>query len=225
MSRRILISTVATLALTGGIAFADPDPNDPHVHEAADAPKGTYQSGDMEGEIYGGLFISNNRHQFYNVGDFSPNNTPTATEPVRPKLDRGDAEIGGRFAYFFKPWFGLEGEFSNIFAETVTGLYAPIYGLGLHAIFQRPSGDWTPYVSVGDSIRHVASAKNVLGNDTDFPIDASLGVKYWLTRTLAIRADARLMLGPAEGALPDPHYTLRAAYGEFTLGLTLKPRD
>lgn len=225
MLRLASASAFAIVTLTTGVALADSATAAPAPTAQVEEPKGTFHDGDLEGEIYGGAFISNNSHQFYS-NDAYPGALHGAT-PNRPNLDRADGEAGVRFAYFFRPWFGLEGEASNIFASTKPqGAYASIFGFGLQAVFQKPLGDWTPYVAVGQTLRHVQSDNAVLGSDTDWPIHASVGVRYWITPMIGVRADARLLLGPAEGEAADApnnlHYTLRAAYGEFSLGLTIR---
>jgi hypothetical protein len=232
MSRLVCAATLVTLTLAAGTAFADPDVTvtDPtHARDTGD-PKGTYERGDIEAGVFGGGFISNYYHQFYDDSVFDANEG--GANP-RPDLDRLSPELGGRFAYFFRSWFGLESEASTTFIHTKgTDDYAQLFGFGIQAIFQRPMGAWTPYIAIGDGLRHVSSPNGILGSDTDWPINGDIGLRYWLTSTLAVRADFRYMRGPSEGhdrpsqiPVMDPSYTLNAGYAEFSLGLSIKPRD
>src|ERR1043165_3762114 len=61
----------------------------------------------------------------------------------------------------------------------------------------------------------------VLGSDTDFPIHIGGGVRFWLSRAIALRLDARFLRGPSYPH--DGSYTLNASYGEFSLGVSFNP--
>ncbi|HEY5928173.1 MAG TPA: OmpA family protein, partial [Kofleriaceae bacterium] len=95
-----------------------------------------------------------------------------------------------------------------------------IYGLGLGALLQRP-GRVTPYFGLGFNVKHISSDDNVLGADTDFPIHAAIGARFWLSKAVAIRADLRFLRGPSYPH--DDGVTLNASYGEFSLGVSFNP--
>lgn len=209
---RRLASIAATLAfaVSGGVAFAQDsattDELPPPTEEVELAP------GNIEAGIFLGGFISNFYHQFYDPA--------TENEGVR-ELDRVSPAFGGRFAVFPNVNFGVEGEASVIMASTkMGGDSAQIYGLGAQAILQKP-GRVTPYIGLGISLRHVSSDDSVLGSDTDFPIHASLGARFWLSKAVALRFDARFLRGPSYPH--DGSYALNASYGEFSLGVSFNP--
>ncbi|MGK3946774.1 hypothetical protein ABK046_51475, partial [Streptomyces caeruleatus] len=57
----------------------------------------------------------------------------------REELKRTSPLLGLRFAYFMKPWFGVEGELKLILTATkTTDKSANIYGGRLQLIFQLP---------------------------------------------------------------------------------------
>jgi outer membrane protein OmpA-like peptidoglycan-associated protein len=171
-----------------------------------------YGESNIEAGVFLGGFISNYYQQFYD-------DSLQANGPF--ELDRVNPEFGARFAFFPTANFGLEGEGSVIMASTkMNGDGAQIYGLGAQAILQKP-GRVTPYIGLGISLRHVASDDSVLGSDTDFPIHASLGARFWLSPSVALRADARFLRGPSYPH--DDSYTLNASYGEFSLGVSFAP--
>lgn len=205
MSKLACATTLAALALGGGTALAQPD-------DTSSQP-GTYERWDVEGSFYGGSFISNDKHQFYSESKY-PNGG-------RPNLDRFDLESGARLALFIHPNIGIEVDASNIFAKPTKGPMASISGIAVQVLFQKPMGAWTPFLAVGDGFRHTTSG-SILGADTDWPIHAGAGVRYWLTPTVGLRFDARLLLGPQEGSATEPHYTLRAAYGELDFGFAVR---
>jgi len=173
----------------------------------------------MEAGLFGGGFISNYFHQFYEVDKFPDGN--------RPLLNRVSPEVGLRFAYFFHPYIGAELEGSMIMATTqgmdVAGTgpnqSAKIYNLRVQAIFQYPlvDGKLYPFIAIGDGLMHTSS--DYLGSDTDWPIHAGAGVRFYATSSIAVRADVRFLRGPS---LQDP-YTLNASYGEFMVGVSWVP--
>ena len=69
----------------------------------------------MEFGVFGGGFISNYFHQFYDVSLFPgcapvpPCGAGADQLPNREELKRVSPLLGLRFAYFVKPWFGVEG--------------------------------------------------------------------------------------------------------------------
>jgi len=238
MRRVTLLGAVLGLAV-GGTAFADdglesPDaepapaatPAAATVSTSADAalapmedesPSAAastgYGPGKIEAGIFLGGFISNYFHQFYD----------SSLEAGRPELERVSPEFGARFAFFPHANFGLEAEGSVIMASTKeSGDGAQIYGLGLQAILQKPVGRVTPYVGLGFGLRHVSSDDMVLGSDTDFPIHASLGARFWVSKSVAIRAEGRFLRGPSYPV--DGSYTLNASYGEFSIGVSFNPK-
>jgi outer membrane protein OmpA-like peptidoglycan-associated protein len=170
----------------------------------------TYGQSKVEIGIFLGGFISNFFHQFYEP----------ELEVGRPELDRISPQFGGRFALFPSPYFGFEVEPSVALATTEMDDGAQLYGLGLGVVLQKP-GRVTPYLGLGFDIKHISSDKNVLGSDTDFPLHAALGAKFWLTQAVALRADVRWLRGPSYPH--DGNYTLNASYGEFSLGVSFNP--
>ncbi len=213
---RILASfaSMAVLAASGGVALAQEGDDAAGVIEADD----DYAPSKVELGIFLGGFISNYYHQFYDPGAFSEmEGSPNARE----ELDRVSPMFGGRIAVFPHPYIGIELEPSVILASTkMSGDGAQIYGLGVGAILQKP-GRITPYIGLGFDIKHVSSEIDVLGSDTDVPLHAAIGARFWLSKAVAIRADLRWLRGPS---FPhDGSYTLNASYGEFSIGVSFNP--
>ncbi len=170
------------------------------------------------GLFFGG-FISNYYHQFYDVNKF--------VGDTRPELRRVSPELGVRYAYYFHPNWGLEAELSMITATTkgmdVNGIgpdgSAKIMNARAQLVFQLPAGGGlVPFAAVGFGMMHTSS--DLLGSDTDWPIHVGGGVRFWITPSIAVRADVRYLRGPSEQA----PYTLNAGYGEFGIGLAYAPR-
>jgi outer membrane protein OmpA-like peptidoglycan-associated protein len=196
MMRFFGLSLIA-IPLVAGVAAAEPTEPGPGTTEAG---------------VYMGGFISNYFHQFYDTSLYPAQGT-------RPNLERLSPELGARFAYFFSDYIGVEGEGELILTSTQgAGDSAQIYGLGAQVIAQYP-GRVTPFVDLGVDLLHISSDMTVLGSDTDYPLHIGGGVRVFVTPSVALRADARLIRGPSE---QDP-YTLNASYGEFSLGVSFVP--
>jgi outer membrane protein OmpA-like peptidoglycan-associated protein/opacity protein-like surface antigen len=203
---RTLVLTSLALPLAAGVAAADS--TDMGVAATTPAEAGP---GKLEAGVYMGGFISNYFHQFYDVTLFPTGN--------RPQLEDLSPELGARFAYFFNKWVGVEGEGELILTATKgTGDGAQIYGLGAQAIVQYPMRI-TPFVAAGAGLMHLSSDMTVLGSATHWPIHIGGGARYFVTPSVAIRADIRLLRGPSEQS----PYTLNASYGEFSVGVSFVP--
>jgi outer membrane protein OmpA-like peptidoglycan-associated protein len=168
-----------------------------------------YGPGKIEAGLFLGGFINNYFHQFYDPD--------TVTSVV--EMDRVSPEFGLRFAVFPSRIVGIEAEGSVIAGSTkMSGDGVSIYGLGGQLVLQKP-GRVTPFLGLGLSLRHTSS--DTLGSDDDVPIHAGVGIRAWLSKSVAIRLDARFLRGPS---FPhDDAYTLNASYGEFMLGVSFNP--
>ena len=164
----------------------------------------------VETGVYAGTFISNFFHQFYDDAKW--------TSATRPNISKVSPQFGARYAYWAFPLVGFEGE-GSIAIAGVDGYddTAKLYGLRVQALFQYPVGQLAPFVAIGAGILHTSS--NTLGSDTDWPIHAGIGARYFITPALAVRFDARFIRGPSSQA----PYTLAASYGEFALGVSWVP--
>jgi hypothetical protein len=180
-------------AIAASSAAADPEP----------APL-------IETGVYAGTFISNFFHQFYDDAKW--------TAATRPNISKVSPQLGARYAYWAWPLVGFEAE-GSIAIAGVDGYddTAKLYGLRVQALFQYPFGPFSPFVALGGGILHTSS--NTLGSDTDWPVHVGVGARYFITPSLAVRFDARLIRGPSS----HPPYTLAASYGEFALGVSWVP--
>ena len=199
-----LVPAVALVLLTSTSALADDV-----LSVAASAP-GARDATALEGGVFGGGFISNYYHQFYDIKIVN-----------RPELDRVNPELGVRVAYSLMSWLGVEGEGSWMVAHTKPGDSASIFSARLQAVFQYRSLPIPviPFIGAGIGLMHVSSSDQVLGSDTDYPIHIGGGAKYFVTNSIAVRADFRFLRGPSQQA----PYTLNASYGEVMVGVSFIP--
>jgi outer membrane protein OmpA-like peptidoglycan-associated protein/opacity protein-like surface antigen len=172
----------------------------------------------LEAGIFGGGFISNYFHQFYDI-DVQPN---------RQELERVNMELGFRFAYFLNRWLAVEAEGAWVRATTKqTKDGASIFSGRAQLLVQHkcPCATWAlpeqvvPFASIGLGVWRVSSGDDVLGSDTDMLLQLGGGVRFFATSSIAIRAEARFLRGPSQQA----PYHLNASYGEFMFGLSFVP--
>lgn len=170
----------------------------------------------LEVGAYGGTFISNFYHQFYDDTLFPGG----PGQPTREELQHVSPMWGLRVAYFFMPWLGAEAELNMILTETkMSHGKAQIYGGRVQVMLQYPTKLVVPYIAFGDGFDHISSEPTVLGTDTDFPIHIGAGVRFLVHRSITLRLDGRLLRAPSA----QPPYTLNASLGEFMLGLSFRP--
>ncbi len=136
--------------------------------------------------IFGGILLPSDDHDFYH-----PDTAP------QKQLWRMGPDIGLRAAFFPLSFLGIEGEFSAnpTRVRTATNDAVFIYGLRGHAILQSPGTRITPFILGGYGMMGVASGEAVLGNDIDPVGHWGGGVKVFLNRYLALRLDARHLIG------------------------------
>jgi outer membrane protein OmpA-like peptidoglycan-associated protein len=175
----------------------------------------------LELGVFGGGFVTNFYHQFYEYDRFEGN---TTNPHPRPLLQKVSPLFGVRGAYFIKPWLGVEGELSMMLTNTLDDGITPVGGAKIYsghvqAIFQYPDlhPNVIPFASIGDGFMHTSSS--TLGSDTDWPLNLDIGARFLVHRSITLRAEGRFLRGAASR---DP-YTLAASYAEFLFGVSWRP--
>ena len=168
----------------------------------------TASGANLEVGTYAGVWFSNYFHDFYGE----------PTTEVR-QLDAASPAAGLRLAYFPHTMFGGEAEFQYTLAKLrEPASDTPIFGFRAHAIAQYPAVV-TPFAVLGVGLAHLSSPTAALGSDTDVIFHLGVGGKYQITSSVALRADARFLRGPAARE-DDPG----ANYAEIMLGVSFTPR-
>jgi outer membrane protein OmpA-like peptidoglycan-associated protein len=172
--------------------------------------------------VFGGGFVTNHFHQFYELSKFETN---PAGPMERPLLQKVSPLFGLRVAYFIKPWLGIEGEFNLMMTNTKD--YPPgapqgsakIMSGHVQLIFQLAnlSKHVVPFVTLGDGFMHTSS--DVLGSDTDWPLHTDVGARFLVHRSITLRMEGRFLRGPSQQA----PYHLNASYAEFMFGISWRP--
>jgi outer membrane protein OmpA-like peptidoglycan-associated protein len=170
--------------------------------------------------MFGGGFISNNRHQFY---DLPTSVTKFGSSIGRPTLDRVAPQLGLRLAYYLDDNLGLEGDFSWTLESTEMADAVTILHFGGSLVGQLPvrneAGKKTivPFGEIGFGVWD--SKSDALGNAVHFPVHVGAGARVYLTDQFSLRADFRYYRGPGD---TEP-YTLGAGYAEFGIGVSWVP--
>jgi len=139
----------------------------------------------VEVGVFGGLSVFSRNHDLYDPA------TPKPREAIR----RPTADLGARVGYFPLRFVGAEAELSVLPARYEGVGSAFLYGLRGHAILQLPLYRVAPFVLGGYGLLGVSSASTVAGKDVDGVGHYGGGVKFFVTRHLALRLDLRHLLG------------------------------
>ena len=210
-STPMVLILIASLGLSGS-ASASPAAAPAPASDAEVKPirRFTPQRNMVELGVFGGLMIFNRSHDLYAA-------STTPGEPIR----RPTADLGIRAAFFPLRFLGVEAEFAALPAKYAAAASGPggrgfIYGLRGHAILQLPLYRVVPFVLGGYGMMGVSSASTVAGKDIDPVGHLGGGVKYYLNRWLALRADARGYIGARARQWPGT-----AGHFEALLGLSV----
>lgn len=107
-------------------------------------------------------------------------------------FDAAVTDIGFRLSYMHFAFLGGEAELAMMPSGTSSGRAALIYAARAHGIVQYPVWNGlTPFALLGGGIIGVASGFGAVGSDVDPAFHWGLGLKYYVTRALAVRADFR----------------------------------
>ncbi len=139
--------------------------------------------------IYGGVFIANPDHDFYDP----------RTRPQEP-LWAVSPDVGLRLGYFPLRVLGIEGEFSAnpTRVRSITNDFAFVYGFRGHAVAQLPFHSVTPFFLAGYGAMGVRSNIIILGNDLDPAFHYGGGVKAYFNRWVGARVEVRNIVSSAE---------------------------
>ncbi len=163
------------------------------------------------------------RRNSWELGVFGGIATPSRGLDLRAdavpfkRYSRVAPDIGLRFGYYFLSFLGLEGEFGILPGSVAaSGDSALMYSGRLQPILQLPFWRIAPFGSLGIGFLGVSSDTTAFGNDTDFLFSYGGGIKFYLSRNVALRFDLRTNL--TQKFLDSD----AADTEEFLLGLTVR---
>ncbi|MET0385363.1 MAG: OmpA family protein [Polyangiales bacterium] len=145
-------------------------------------PWGT-AAGSGEIGLYWGAFIPDRDHELYDAD--RPGLRYQQLEYVTP-------ELGLRGAWF--PWrvLGLELEAGLLPTQTRTSNEGVnLWTVRGHAILQAPTKTLVPFLLAGGGVIAISSSSRILGTDQDSEFHVGVGLKAYVTGSLALRLDVR----------------------------------
>ncbi|MEZ4447851.1 MAG: OmpA family protein [Nannocystaceae bacterium] len=130
----------------------------------------------LEIGVFGGVLFTSPQHELYD-----PNLTWERYKKVAP-------DVGLRVGFYPLRFLGVEVEGAAMPTKTASDQGAVLYGVRGHAIAQLP---WriAPFVLAG--VGGLGTSGSSLGKDLDLAVHFGGGVKFFLTRLLALRVDVR----------------------------------
>ena len=179
-SLALIITSVAVLTAGGQARAEDPPP-----------PTEGFQ---LELGAFGGV------HLFANDLELG-----VADDPGIVPSPKTGGIFGLRLAATMLPWISLEGELAGIpTADSVNDYSVFLMSYRLHALVHLLHGRVRPFVLAGVGAMQAASVQDNPGyreidKDTDFDFHGGVGVKYAVTNTIDVRADARAVFLPNTG--------------------------
>lgn len=163
--------------------------------------------------VFGGVYLPPDDHDL-----FQPDPADRFNQEQKP-LWRLGGLVGGRLAYFPLRVLGFEfeGGVSPTFVRNSLNERALVYGIRGHAIVQLPYR-FTPFLLGGYGALGISSDRDRgLGSDLDRAGHWGGGVKLYVNRMLAVRAEARHLIS-AQAYKARPEFT---SHVEVMLGLSL----
>lgn len=168
--------------------------------------------------IYGGVLLPSPNHELFR---------PDLDQPAQgfKRLSVVSPDVGLRLGFYPGRFFGFEAE-AGVMPSTLRDeddpmqLYtddpALLYTARGHLVLQLGLRSVTPFLLVGGGALGVMSNADVLGNDIDPEVHFGGGLKFYLTRYVMLRIDARDVVSYERG--PDDVWASHSP--EFLLGLS-----
>ncbi|HTE53404.1 MAG TPA: OmpA family protein [Kofleriaceae bacterium] len=180
-SMRPLVTPVLVFLALGGLGAGK-----------ADAQEARPRALGVEIGVFGGVFIPDEHHEFYN---------PAVAE--QQPLANVSPDFGARLGFYPLSFVGLEGEAGASFSEADSGESANLYSLRGSLVLQVPLRV-TPFIMGGVGNTWLRSENTTLGNDRDRVWHGAAGLKIFANRTLQFRLEGRIYYTNQERNAQDP---------------------
>ena len=141
----------------------------------------------LELGVFGGAFVPDREHEFYDPGD-------SAAQP----LEDVGPELGLRAAFFPFSFLGIEGEADLLPQSTASGQGVLLYGARGHLILRVPTRV-SPFLLGGLGTMGVRSGRNELSNDSDTVGHVGLGLSFVASPRVSLRVEGRGLRAPRAG--------------------------
>ena len=156
--------------------------------------------------VFGGIMLPSPRLELFEPDFARPNQGYQQFDRVAP-------DVGLRLGYYPSRFFGLEAEGAAIPTGTQSGAGALIWAARGHLVAQLGLWSITPFVLAGASGLGVASQREAVGNDVDLGFHFGGGLKFFLSRYVALRVEARDTLTARRGVGESVTHTVEVLGG------------
>ncbi len=168
--------------------------------------------------IYGGIFVPSRNLELFEADRLLP-------DQGFKRFERLAGDVGGRVGYYPIRFFGLEVEGGAMFGKTTASDRVLFWTARGHLVAQLGLWSITPFVLGGVGALGAASPRRVVGDDVDFSVHFGGGFKFYLSRYVALRIEARDIVTAKRGIKEGVVNNLEALVGlSLTFGRKDKPK-
>lgn len=168
--------------------------------------------------IYGGVLIPSRSLELFEADITLPDQGFKRFNRIAP-------EFGGRLGYYPIRFFGLEVEGGAALAKTTADQSATMWTVRGHLVAQLGLASITPFLLVGTGALGVSSDRAAVGSEVDMALHFGGGLKFFLSRYVALRLDVRDVVTAQRGVKDGLTSNLEVLGGlSITLGRKDKPK-
>ena len=168
--------------------------------------------------IYGGVLIPSRSLELFQAD-------LTLQDQGFKRYKRVAPDFGLRFGYYPIRFFGLEAEGGAMLAKVDGGDRATMWTARGHLVGQLGLSSITPFILVGVGALGVSSDRAAVGSEVDVGLHFGGGLKFFLSRYVALRVDVRDIVTAKRGVKDGLTSNLEVLGGlSITLGRKDKPK-
>ena len=168
--------------------------------------------------VYGGVFLPSRTLELFQANLDLPDQGFKQFKRLAP-------DVGLRAGFYPSRFFGLEFEGGAMPGRTSADQAATFWTVRGHLVAQLGLASITPFILVGPGALGVSSARLAVGNDVDASVHFGGGLKFFLSRYVALRVDVRDIVTARRGVKDGVISNLEVLGGlSITLGRKDKPK-
>ncbi len=168
--------------------------------------------------IYGGIMVPSRNLELFQADLDLP-------DQGFKRYKRVAGDLGLRLGYYPIRHFGIEAEGGAMLAKTAADQRATMWTVRGHAVAQLGLSSITPFLLIGVGALGVTSDRDAVGKEADIALHFGGGLKFFLSRYIALRLDVRDIVTAKRGAENGVTSNLEVLGGlSITLGRKDKPK-
>jgi OOP family OmpA-OmpF porin len=165
--------------------------------------------------VYGGILVPSRSLELFEADIDLP-------DQGFKRYERVAGDLGLRLGYYPIRHFGLEAEGGAMLAKTAADQRATMWTVRGHAVAQLGLSSITPFLLVGVGALGVSSDRAAVGSEVDIAMHFGGGLKFFLSRYVALRLDVRDIVTAKRGTNEGVTSNLEVLGG---LSITLGRKD